>query len=114
MYEEKGPWRKWYASYKSVKSYSGSLDIYVPLCRPIPLRFKPNELSRQVTVQWIPENSNILPKEMTDFVAKRVCSKNGQILSVTYISICARIKQMVKDPPIQHERTAEVYSTYSS
>ena len=51
---------------------------------------------------------------MAESVAKQVCSENAELPGVTYTSICARIIQMVKDPPGQHERTAEVYSAYRS
>ena len=51
---------------------------------------------------------------MTDSVAKEVCSKNVQLTGVNYTFIWARIRYMVKDPHIQHERTAKIYSAYSS
>ena len=44
----------------------------------------------------------------TNYVAKQACSENAQLQGVTYTSIYARIKDMVKDPHIQHERPAEV------
>ena len=59
-------------------------------------------------------NSNILGNEIAVPVVKQACSENAQLLGVTYTSICARIRNIVKNPPIQHERTAEVYSAYSS
>ena len=40
---------------------------------------------------------------MADSVAKQAYSENAQLPGVTYTSICARIKHMVKDPPIQHK-----------
>ena len=79
-----------------------------------PLRFNLRGLRRQITIQWIPGHCNILGNEIADSVAKQACSENAQLPGVTYTSICARIRHMVKDPPIQHERTAEVYSAYSS
>ena len=51
---------------------------------------------------------------MEDSVVKQVCSENGELPGVTNTSICARIRHMIKNPHIQHERTAEVYSAYSS
>ena len=52
----------------------------------------------------IPSNSRL----------KQACSENVQLPDVTYTAICARIRHEVKDPPIQHGTTAEVYSAYSS
>ena len=57
-------------------------------------------------MQWIPGHSNILENEIADSVAKQACSENAQLPVVTYTSICAHIRDMMKDPPIQHERTA--------
>ena len=79
-----------------------------------PLRFKLKGLRRQITIQWIPGHSNNLGNEMEDSVVKQVCSENGELPGVTNTSICARIRHMIKNPHIQHERTAEVYSAYSS
>ena len=79
-----------------------------------PLRFNLRELRRQITIQWIQGHSNILGNEIANYVAKQACSENSQLPGVTYTSICARIRHIVKYPPIKHERTAEVYSTYSS
>ena len=76
-------------------------------------RFKLKGLRRQITIKWIPGHIDILGNEMADYVAKQECSENA-LPGVTYTSICARIRHMVKDPPIQHEGTAEVYSAYSS
>ena len=59
-------------------------------------------------------HSNILGNEIADYVAKKVFSENAQLPGVTYTSICARVRHMVKDSPIQHERTVEVYSAHSS
>ena len=78
------------------------------------LRFDLEGLRRQITIKWIPGHSNILGNEITNYVAKQACSESAQLPAVTYTSICARIRHMVKDPSIQHERTAEVYSSYSS
>ena len=74
------------------------------------LRFNLKGLRRQITIQWTPGHSNILGNEIADFVAKQAFSENAQLTGVTYTSICTRIKHMVKYPPIQRERTAEVYS----
>ena len=46
----------------------------------------------------------LLGNEMADYVAKQACSEKAQLPGVT---ICARIRHTLKDPPIQHERTAE-------
>ena len=56
---------------------------------------------------------NHFGNEIAYSVAKQACSKNASLPGVTYISICARIRHMIKEPHIQHERTAEVYSAYS-
>ena len=45
---------------------------------------------------------------------KHACSENLQLLGVTYTYICPRIRHVVKDPPIQHERTAKVCNAYNS
>ena len=76
--------------------------------------FKLKGLRRQIKIQWIPRHSNILGNEIADSVAKQASSENTQLLGITYTNICTRIKHMVKDPPTQHERMAEVYSAYSS
>ena len=88
-------------------------NLYVPLCLET-LRFNLKGLGRQITRQWIPGHSNVLGNEIADSVAKQAYSENAQLPGVTYTSICARIRHMVIDTPIQHERTAEVYSAYSS
>ena len=87
-----------------------ALNVY----RPGPLRFKFKGLRRQIRIQWISGHSDILGNEMTYSVAKQACSENAQLPGLTYTSICARVRHMVKHPPKQHERTSEVYSTYSS
>ena len=51
---------------------------------------------------------------VADYVANQACSENAQRLGVTYPAIYAQISHIVKDLPIQHEITAEVYSAYSS
>ena len=65
-------------------------------------------------IQCIPGRSDILGNEMADYVAKQACSENSQLPGVTYTFICARIIHMVKNPLIEHERTAEIYRAYSS
>ena len=80
------------------------------------LRFKFKGLRKHITIQcqWIPGHSDILGNELADSVAKQACSENAQLPIVTYTSICAEIRQVVKDPPIQHKKTVEVYSPHSS
>ena len=51
---------------------------------------------------------------MAEYIAKQACSEKAQLPDVIYTSIFSRIRHMVKDPPIRHKRTAEVYSAYSS
>ena len=75
-----------------------------------PLRFKLKVLRRQITVQCILGQSDILGNEFADSVVKQACSENAQLLGVTYTFKCARIRHVVKDPPIQHERMSEIYS----
>ena len=45
---------------------------------------------------------------------KQTCSKNVQLPDVVSTAIYARTRHVVDNPPIQHERTAEVFSAYSS
>ena len=65
-----------------------------------PLRFNLRELRRQINLQWIPAHSNMLGNEIADSAAKQACSEDAQLPGVTYIYICAQIRNMVKDPPI--------------
>ena len=93
-----------------ISKYRSAWKVY--RCRP--LRIKLKILNRQITIQWIPGNSEILRNEMADSVVKQACSENAQLPGVTYTSICARIRHVIKHPPTQHEITAEAYSAYSS
>ena len=42
-------------------------------------------------------HSEILRNEIANSFAKQVCSENAKLPGVTYTSICARIKHVVKD-----------------
>ena len=69
---------------------------------------KLKELRTTITILWIPGHSNFLGNETTGPIAKQACSENAHLPGVIYLSICTQIRQVVEDPPIQHERTAEV------
>ena len=107
-YEEKKrvPWRKRYTGYKRVCRSAWNITGVDPLNSNL------KGLRRQITIQWITWHSDILRNEITDSATKQERSENAQLPGVTYTSICARIRHMIKDP--QHERTAKVYSAYSS
>ena len=47
---------------------------------------------------------------MADEAAKAAVAEGGTNLGLTYKSICSMVRASFKDPPIQHQRTMEVYS----
>ena len=50
---------------------------------------------------------------MAECIFKQACYENTQRQGVTYTSICARTRHVVKASPVQHERMAKFYSEYS-
>ena len=75
------------------KLFSGSIHgLPISMCRSAwkvyrlgPVRFNLKGLSRQSTIKWIPEHSNILGNEIADSVAKQVCSENAHLPGVIYL-----------------------------
>ena len=65
-------------------------------------------------IQCISGHSDILRNQMAEYVAKQACSENAKQPGVTYTAICTRIRHVVNNQSIQHERTALVYSAYNS
>ena len=78
-----------------------------------PLRAKLNNLPCKLTIQWIPGHCNIPGNELADAAAKSATSLKGHSPGVSYGSICSQIRAATRDPPIQHERTREVYASLS-
>ena len=67
-----------------------------------------------LTVQWVPGHSNIAGNDMADAAAKAATTLNEEQGAISYGSICACIKDAVKDDPLAHPRSAAVYANLSS
>ena len=74
-----------------------------------PLGFNLQTLQRHITIQWI--TGHILRNEIADSLAKRACSENAELLGVPYTAICARIRQVVKNPSNMKERLRSIART---
>ena len=90
--------------------YSQTPNLYMLLClkslQAYTPKFKLRGLRRQITIQWIPGHSDILENKMAD---SEIWKKTATT-SVLYTAICTQIRHLVKDPPFQNERTAEIYT----
>ena len=75
-----------------------------------PLRASLRRAQVKITIQWIPGHCNIPGNEMADSAAKSATQLMGQGRGVSFSSACATIKHALRDPPISHQRSAEVYS----
>ncbi len=63
-----------------------------------------------VTIQWIPGHSSIPGNELADQAAKEATTlTDDPHLPIPYTTACSVIKNLVRDEPIQHNRTAIVY-----
>ena len=51
--------------------------------------------------------------ELADAAAKAATEQPGVARGVSYSSACAAIKRCIKDPEIQHHRTAQIYASLS-
>lgn len=71
-------------------------------------------MPNQVVIQWIPGPSEIPGNDIADMMAKEATTVDGDNRPISFSSAVATIKAKIKDPPITHERTALVYSAFST
>ena len=69
----------------------------------------PTELS----VQWVPGHSNITGNDLADAAAKAATTLDEPQREISFGSICANIKSVVKDNLDSHPRSARVYADIS-
>ena len=72
------------------------------------------ECQNQVVIQWIPGHSDIPGNEIADAMAKEATTSEGPNRPISFNSAVATIKAKIKEPPIEHQRTAAVYSAFSA
>ena len=77
------------------------------------LRRRIRNATFKLTIQWIPGHSNIPGNDLADEAAKRAAEAPGPFNPTSYGSICSQIRAATKDPPIEHQRTREVYRCLS-
>ena len=70
-------------------------------------------LAGTVIIQWIPGHTNIPGNELADTAAKEATHLEDPPANISYESIKQHIKRMIIDPPIKHERTAQVYKDFN-
>ena len=78
-----------------------------------PLVEKLSRCPGDVIIQWIPGHSEIPGNEIADAKAKEAAGFPGEGRPTSYKSACATVNRLIKDPPVAHDRTREVYSAYS-
>ena len=103
---------------QSAAVFTDSQSLCMALAGPTPgldlLRAALNRAKSRITIQWIPGHCNIPGNELADTAAKSATSLEGTGRGVSFSSACATIRHALRDPPIAHQRSAEVYSALSS
>ena len=79
------------------------------------MRYRMKSYDHRITVQWVPGHRNIPGNDLADTVAKEAAELEGHPYAPTWFhSVKAKIKADRKDPQPEHERTRQVYSSYSA
>ena len=101
----------------SVAIFTDSQSLCIALEKLSPgveaLSAKLNGITAPITIQWIPGHSNVPGNELADAAAKAATEQPGAARGVSFSSACAAIKRCIKDPNIQHHRTAQIYASLS-
>ena len=68
----------------------------------------------EISVQWVPGHSNIVGNDLADAAAKAATNLDEPQGEISFGSICANIKSVVRDDPKSHPMSAEIYAGISS
>ena len=66
-----------------------------------------------ITIQWVPGHADIPGNELADAAAKEATTLEAEPRATTFNGIAPQIRANIKGKPIDHARTAEVYSNFS-
>ena len=69
-----------------------------------------------ITIQWIPSHVDVPGNELADAAAKDATSlvtEDQGEKPVSFAAVKAHIRRVIKDEPVQHQRTAETYKNYN-
>ena len=77
------------------------------------IRARLQTIVARTCVQWIPGHSDVVGNELADAAAKRATTLDEPPGPVTFRSACAFIDSKIKDDPLPHPRSREIYAKFS-